>query len=317
MDKDMHESLVRRATEERKTDWDAHQALCYVELARAKSLPLHNGIRSQLNVLFTLIDVLMFYVHEVEVEQKRPQVKLVEQLDRVISGYADHDMAYHWTNARDPPTGLYFDEFNENSFLALTVQSRLVLYVKNKLDKNPNLLRAKSGRPLLDHALRPNIVTPTRLPQLIEFIDFDMVRLLLDKGANPNEKVSIYGITVWALFLLSCYEKRNTKNSQAKDTWFKAAELMIRKGANRKLKLETTRREFIGNSSDAATVAKTAKYKKIVTRGGMIEVDVPVELTAVSILTEIFGDGKIAEIEAIVPEGPTWSIWNLLPWTWT
>jgi len=316
MDKDMHEDLVRRATDENKTDWHAHQALCYAELARAKSLPLQNGIQSQLNVLFTLIDALMFYVHKVEVEQKRPQVKLLEQLDRVISDYADHDMAYHWTNARDPPTGLYFDEFNKNSFLALTVQSRLVLYVKEKLDKNPNLLHAKSGRPLLDYALRPNIVTPTRLPQLIEFIDFDMVRLLLDKGSNPNKKVSIYGnITVWALFLLSCYEKKDTKNSQAKDTWFKAAELMIRKGADRKLKLETTSREIIGNRSDASTLAKTAKYKKVVTRGGMIEVDVPVELAAVSILAEIFGEGKIAEIEAIVPEGSNWSVWNLLPWT--
>lgn len=65
-------------------------------------------------------------------------------------------------------------------------------------DKNPNLLRAKGGRPFLDYALRPNIVTPMRLPQLIEFIDFDMVRLYLDnEGGNPNGKVSIYGnITV-------------------------------------------------------------------------------------------------------------------------
>jgi len=105
-------------------NWHAHQALCYVELARAKSLPLQGGIQSRLNVLFTLVDTFMFYVHEVEVEQKRPQVKLVEQLDRVISDYADHDMAYHGTTARDPPTGLYFDEFNTNSFLALTDQSR-------------------------------------------------------------------------------------------------------------------------------------------------------------------------------------------------
>ncbi len=174
-------------------------------------------------------------------------------------------------------------------------------------DKNPNLLRAKGGRPFLDYTLRPNIVTPTRLPQLIEFIDFDMVRLLLDKGANPNKKVSIYGnITVWALFLLSCYEKKDIKNSPAKDTSFKAAELMVRKGAHRKLKLETTRRETIGNRSDAVTLAKTAKYKKVVTRGGMIEVDVPVELAAVSILAEIFGDGKIACLKDQIGVVGTW-----------
>lgn len=318
MEKDMYQDLVQRATDNNTAKWDAHQALCYVELARAKSLPLKHGIQNRLNVVFSLVDTLMFYAHEVEIEQKAPQTELLEQLDRVISDYADNDMVYHWTNARDPPRGLYFDEYNYNSFLALAVQSRLGLYVKEKLDSKPKLLRAKSGRPFLDYALRPNIVTPTRLPQLVEFIDFDMVRLLLDKGANPNEKVSIYGnITVWALFLLSCYEKKDIKSSQAKETWFKAAELMIRKGADRKLKLETTRREKMANHLEAETAAlvKTAKYRRVVTRGGIIEVDVPVELTAVSILREIFGDGKIAEIEAIVPETSSWSVWNLIPWT--
>ena len=87
---------------------------------------------------------------------------------------------------------------------------------------------------------------------------------------------------------------------------------MIRKGADRKLKLETTRREKIGAETDA--LRKTAKYQRVVTRGGMIEVDIPVELTAVSILREIFGDGKIAEIEAIVPEKTAWTVWSLISW---
>lgn len=318
MEKDMHQILVQRATDNNTNKWDAHQALCSVELARAKSLPLKSGIRKQLNILFSLVDALMFYAREFETEQGEPQTKVLEQLDQVISGYADHDMVYHWTNARDRPTGLYFDEYNYNTFLALTIQSRLILYVKDKLDKKPKTLGAKRGRPFLDYALRPTIVTPTRLPQLVESIDFDMVRMLLEKGANPNEKVSIYGnITVWALFLLSCYEKKDIKDSQAKDTWFKAAELMIRKGADRKLKLETTRREKIANNSETetTTLMKTAKYRRVVTRGGMIEVDVLVELTVVGILQEIFGEGKIAEIEAIVPETTSWSVWNLIPWT--
>ena len=317
-EKNMHQDLIQRATNDNITKWNAHEALCYVELARAKSLPLQKGIQNRLNVLFSLVDALMFHAHEVEIEQKAPQTRVLEQLDGVISDYADHDTVYHWTNARDPPTGMYFDEHNHNSFLALTVQSRLSLYVKEKLENKPHLLRAKSGRPLLDYALRPNIVTPIRLPQLVEFIDFDMVCLLLNKGANPNEKVSIYGkITVWALFLLSCYEKKNIKNPQAKATWFKAAELMIRKGADRKLKVETTRRETIANRSEAETVSvmKTAKYRRVVKRGGRIEVDVPVELTAVGILRETFGNDKIAEIEAIVPEGTSWGVWNLIPWT--
>lgn len=318
IEKDMHQNLVQRATNNNTTKWDANQALCLVELARAKSLPLRSNIQKRLNVLFSLVDALMFYAHEVEVEQKVPQTRILEQLDRIISDYAEDSMVYHWTNARDPPAGSNFDECNYNSFLALTIQNRLCLYVKEKLDKTPNLLRGKGGRPLLDYALRPNIVTPTKLPQFVEFVDFDMVCLLLDKGAKPNEKVSIYGnITVWAHFLLSCYEKKDIQNVEAKETWFKVAELMIRKGADRKLKLETTRREKVVISSEVerSELMKTAKYGTLVSRGGMVDMDVLVVLTAVGILREIFGDGTMAEIEAIEPEVTSWSVWNWIHWT--
>ena len=316
MIKDIHRELVERATENGEIQWDAHQALCKVELARAKQLPLKKGIQSRLNVLFALIDTLISYAHEVEIEQKKPESTLLDQLDQVISKYADVDMAYHWTNARDAPRGVYYEEVHLNCFLALAIQSRQVLYTKEKLNKNPKLLPNKRGRPLLDYALRPIVATPTRLPQAVEFIDFDMVRMLLDKGANPNEKVSIYGnITVGGLFLLSCYEKESIKNIQAKETWFKAAEMMIRKGADKGLKLETTRRETVasGSEGDAAKL-KTAKYRRVVTKGGAVEVDVRVELTAIGLLTEIFGGGRMQEVDAIVPEVKSWSFWNVLPW---
>lgn len=95
MDKDMHQDLTQRATENKTRKWDTHQALCYVELARAKSLPLQAGTQKGLNVLFSLVDGLMFYAREVEIKQKMPQVDLLDQLNRVICDYADHDMVYH------------------------------------------------------------------------------------------------------------------------------------------------------------------------------------------------------------------------------
>lgn len=319
IEKDMHQNLVQRATDNNTAKWNTNQALCLVELARAKSLPPRSNIQKRLNVLFSLVDALMFYAHEVEIEEKEPQTRILEQLDRIMSDYAEDSMVFHWTNARGPPSGSNFDEYNYNSFLALTIQNRLHLYVKEKLDKTPNLLHSKRGHPPLDYALRPNIVTPTKLPQSVEFVDFDMVCLLLDKGAKPNEKVSVYGnITVWALFLLSCYEKKDTQNVEAKDIWFKVAELMIRKGADRKLKLETTRREKVVISSEAerSELMKTAKYRTSVSRGGgMVEKDTLVVLTAVGILREIFGDSKMAEVEAIEPEVTGWSVWNWIHWT--
>ena len=317
MTKDMHQQLVQRATSDLTSDWDAHETLCAIALACTKTLKLSNGIRRGLNILFTLVDEFMFYAHEVEIEKHKSDVRLLDELDRVVSHYADADMACHWTNARDPPTGMYFDEFNHNCFLALAIQSRLCLYVKHKLEKDCKLMRTKKGRPLLDYALRPNIVTPTKLPHLVEFIDFEMVRLLLENGANPNEKVSIYGnITVWGLFLLHCFERKSASDAQTQGTWFQAAEMMIRRGADRQLKLETVRKELVDSDTMKSGPLVTAKYKRTLAKGGgYVEVQTPVELTALNIMGEVFGSDKLGEIEAIVPDRQSWSIWKAIGWS--
>lgn len=317
MTKDMHQQLVQRATNDFSSGWDAHETLCAITLACTKSLRLVHSTQKSLNILFTLVDEFMFYAHEVEVEQHEPDERLLDELDRVISHHTDADMAYHWTNARDPPTGMYFDESNSNSFLALAIQSRLCLYVKYKLTKDHKLMRAKKGRPLLDYALRPNIVTPTKLPHLVEFIDFEMVRILLEHGADPNEKVSIYAnMTVWGLFLLHCFERQSASDAQTQVTWFQAAEMMIRKGANRKLKLETVRREWVDSGTAKSGPLKTAKYKRTVWRGvSKVEVETPVELTALDIMGEVFGLDKLGEVEAIVADRENWSFFKAIGWT--
>ncbi|KAL6714318.1 hypothetical protein ACLMJK_007741 [Lecanora helva] len=314
MTKDMHEILIQRATENGKTKWSGHVALCHVLLARIKSLGLHDGIRNNLNALFTVVDTIMFHAQEVENEERSPQTKVLNQIDEVISSFADADMVYHWTNARDPPKGARYFEDHRNSFLGLAIQNRLTLYVQQALDSNPQLLRSKKGRPLLDYALRPKMVTPTMLPQPVEHINFEMVRMLLDKGGDPNQKISLYGnLTVWGLFLLSCYEMKDIENSQAKDTWFKAAELMIRKGADKHLRVETKRWE--GTKATPDQISYTAKYRRPVQQTPDIPVEVPVELTALDIMEEIFATNKIAEIEAIVPEARAWTVWSWFRWS--
>ena len=315
MTKDIHSQLLRRATDDGAVDWNAYQSLCKAILARIKSLPLLGGLQAGLNFAFTLVDELMFYAFMVEKELKVPEANILEALDSVVETYAKIDMADHWTNARDPPTGLYFEEEGRNSFLALTIQARLQLYVLQKLDSAPKLMGAKRGRPLLDYALRPNLVTPTQLPHLVEYIDFKMVDMLLNRGADANQKVSIYdGITVWGLFLLSCYERKGVADPQTQNTWYQAAEVMIRKGADRGLKLETTRKENItkGDGSQG-TKGITAKYKRPVTYGSSIttiQIDVPVVYSASEILKELFG-GRADELNAIISENRGWSIWDM------
>lgn len=83
MEKDMHQDLIQHATDNNATHWDPYQALCLVELARAKALHLKDKMQKRLNVLFSLVDALMFYAHQVEIQQKEPQTGLLDQLDQM------------------------------------------------------------------------------------------------------------------------------------------------------------------------------------------------------------------------------------------
>jgi hypothetical protein len=136
---------------------------------------------------------------------------LLDELDRVNSVYAE-EAKNHWTNGRDAPkaTGEPLKEYGCNNFLAFTILAGLRLYVTEKMDKYPELMNQKLGRPLLDYALRPKRVTPADFPYDLIYrgadIDMDIVSMLLERDANLNRGIGIYdGQTVTGLFLLSCY----------------------------------------------------------------------------------------------------------------
>jgi len=105
-----------------------------------------------------LTDEIFYYAYENEKSDQSPASSLVEELDEV-----DRFVTYHtgvtkipWTHIR-PQNGSSGDmyQWGDNyNFLAVTVQARLVKYVRAKLDANPSSVR-KDGRPLLGFALHP------------------------------------------------------------------------------------------------------------------------------------------------------------------
>jgi hypothetical protein len=188
-------------------------------------------------------------------DHTQSNVAILDEVDRVNSQHA-RGIRNHWTHARDPPTGRFLDVYNEGdscSFLALSIQARLVKYARAKLIECPSNMR-KRGRPLLDYALRPKRTTPIGMPYHSlrddPSVDLEMVRLLLDNGADPNQRMYLNnGKTVRALFLLSCHETRspsrphndgsigyNTRygvivQASLSKAWLLACELLISHGA--------------------------------------------------------------------------------------
>lgn len=208
---------------------------------------------NSINSIFSVVDQFLYYAHEAEIHDQSTNSALitmlneVDQVVRTIHARSRRakftglmSTGNHWTCARDSPRPRGLDEYHEGgncNYIALTVQARLVKYVRHKLAANPAQLH-KPGRPLLDYALRPHritpLTTPYHAPRDEPNICVELVELLLKAGADPNQTVYLNGDrSVWALFLISCAEstRREEVNEVSSDAWEWASELMIEHGA--------------------------------------------------------------------------------------
>ncbi|KAH6637095.1 hypothetical protein F5144DRAFT_592057 [Chaetomium tenue] len=122
-------------------------------------------------------------------------------------------------------------------------------YVRAKVVADPGLLQ-KQDPPPLDSALNPGGVFSyygSHTP-----VDVDMVRLLLEHKADPNQKVySSDGMTVWVLFLLSCVEKLTGRGPTAalRESWYQATALLCRYGADPQAQLSHINAPFTAESA--------------------------------------------------------------------
>lgn len=123
----------------------------------------------------------------------------------------------HWTNVRPlrinsskTPQGELLKQYEEHgfhTFIASTIQAGLTLYVGQKLETRH--IREKKGRPLLDYALRPWMVSQLELPDLQNLPNPMMVQLLLQRGSDPMQRIQPTGYTghtVWIFVLVKAVE---------------------------------------------------------------------------------------------------------------
>ncbi|KAK5624999.1 hypothetical protein RRF57_000715 [Xylaria bambusicola] len=100
--------------------------------------------------------------------------------------------------------GTEYREHGPGTMLACAVEEGLLLYVKAKLDTNLQSVGQRTGRSLLDCALRP----PSDKSQYqtgLKPASIALVDLILSKGADPNEEMDTpEGATPWSLFLMRC-----------------------------------------------------------------------------------------------------------------
>ncbi|KAK1500532.1 hypothetical protein CTAM01_06467 [Colletotrichum tamarilloi] len=215
------QQVINQMIRTRKTlSFSPALSLCRIMLGLSKAVPF-STLEPDLNHVFLFSDCLMRCACTVQEEYETYRVasddrlhdaqndlnqtfRLLDELENTNTARTG-DLSAHWTSLKDIPKGA-FQERNLKNFIGAAIQSRLSLYVKQKITQNKGQIQTKRGRPLLDYALRPTMVTPLQLPKQ-EGPVLATVQFLLENGADPNEKLEIYGgNTPWNLFLSGCYE---------------------------------------------------------------------------------------------------------------
>lgn len=201
-------------------DFDVELSLCRVSIALLKVFPIKSHMVREDILCF--VDEFNHHARTIETQYSHETVQnkgrlehefeLLDEMDRVNTCLFEGSDS-HWTNSRKPATGLTIkdrsydilsdgkmEEHGFHTFIASSIQAGLTLYVGQKLDVQHIL--EKKGRPLLDYALRPWMESPLNVPQSQGLPNPLMVQLLLQKGADPNQRMYNHkGFTVWKFFI--------------------------------------------------------------------------------------------------------------------
>jgi NACHT domain-containing protein len=239
-----------------------HSSLCKAFLAHMKVVPLDQGPDDSESTLGKDICTIAIHAKEAEINNNEPEIVLLDEMDRTVSAIKGQS----WYSKFIKLSYSLNDEFTNlqsktQDYLDVMVQLRLTLCVTVKLNDTPERLFRRSGLPLLLYGLvatrvanyQPNYSKAQVFSAIRYAPEPEMVELLLQRGADPNEIVQLshdIDTTVWGFFLVRDLSSNsnpgfhmNTNDTELKtdvdpairsrksSLYFKACELMIKHGA--------------------------------------------------------------------------------------
>jgi hypothetical protein len=211
-------------------------SMCRLLLAEAKMVQECTSSEDDYGKLRAIVDRFMFHAKQCDSGHQDLLNPLLHELDLVAAQHVSHDGKTHWTalvGIKHPrQLRVHREEASNDTsdFLAFAVSHDLVGFVRTTLDNFPRYLQ-RPGRSLLDFALYPTFARSefSLNPDVEVGYSEEMVQLLLDRGAAPNQRQG--SSTVWQLFLLDVWTSATESAFGNHTQPWKVAKMMLNKGA--------------------------------------------------------------------------------------
>jgi len=133
-----------------------------------------------------MVERAMVYASRVRQGHRRLLLCFLDALDRTMTTQLEFWTSRsgsnrHWSSFLSPDN----KDSNESrdTFLSLAIRCSVLHYIDDKLDNEPDVVRRKQGRPLLDYALLPS----SNIAMAVQTINPDVVRSLLRHGAQLDD----------------------------------------------------------------------------------------------------------------------------------
>jgi hypothetical protein len=200
-------------------------------LAQMKMIPGNKRYYSDGGPLTNFLTNFMDCAYELQGPHNNLDYSLLDEADRV--------MVSHWNfmtdslRVRTPWKTLGLNTgYPKGWIVALSIRYGLCGYVLHKLDAGTNLIKNPFGQSPLDFALNL-LESPNR--GLEEYLR--MVRLLLGKGASPNQFYN--GRSAWSRVLSHISASRDWMPPGTRKLWVEVLEVFIRAGSRFDIQFDT------------------------------------------------------------------------------
>ena len=220
-------------------DMDDYRFYSFTELTRFSSKMIENVLE---------------HVHEIEKSHGKTESSILDEIERVVLLRKKNRL-----HRSDPPTGLEIeyrksfglDRFNQQGWiLGKAITNGLNLYVRQKLEGNTIYSKEVYGRPPLHYAIQAKP------------IGVDMVRLLLQYGASPNQEYD--GTSPWSqvLSIIQHIEPKRKPND-ANGDWAELIGVLIYAGAEPHPKPFHQKGATIAIIQKVCTPSDTSRFKAV------------------------------------------------------